>query len=307
MTVEVIVAHRSRWDLLERLLDSLAQQTTAPQVCVVDNGSTDRTLHELERRPSVRVVALGRNLGFARAVNAGVRSSSAEHVLMLNNDMEAEPEYVGAMLAALRSHPRAAVGGLQLRPDGRIDSLGIALDQSLCAYDVAHGLAPGEVHRDDRLRAIGPSGGSAGFRRELFLDVGGYDEGFFAYLEDADLALRLRARGAGYVLAGDARVWHHHSATLGAGSRAKNRLMGRSRGHLLAKYRAHLGLQARVRGAVLDAVVYAGQAVVDRNIGSVEGRIAGARARARPSAGPPPAGISELPIHGALALRLRRR
>jgi GT2 family glycosyltransferase len=304
--VEVVVPHLDRSAMLERLLRSLEREEPAPDVCVVDNGAGRPGAARLARRPGLRVLAPGRNLGFARAVNAGIRTSAAEHVITLNDDMEVQPGFVRAVLTALRAHPGAAVGAVQLRPDGRVDSLGVALDQSLCAYDVGHGLAPAQALADP-LQAIGPSGGAAAFARWRFLELGGYDERFFAYLEDADLALRLAAAGVPYVLARDAVVWHRHSATLGSGSRAKNELMGAGRGLLLAKYGVHLRASARRRGALVDGVVYAGQAVIDRNLGAVRGRRAAARMRPRPPLGPPPVGLTDVALREALRRRLGRR
>jgi GT2 family glycosyltransferase len=269
--VEVVVPHQSRWDLLSRLIDSLERQTVRPAICVVDNASTDDTLAELAKRPEIRVIANAENVGFGRAVNAGMRSSQADFVITLNNDMVAEPDFIESMVRELQSAPDLAVAAIQLGTGGRIDTVGVALDQSLCAYDVGFGLKPSELAQD-QLVPLGPSGGAAGYRREVFLRFGGYDEHIFAYLEDADLALRMRADGITYRLATDAVVIHAHSATLGSGSKGKNRLMGWSRGYLLWKYGRQLPLTAKLRGAAIDGVVYLGQLVIDRNAGALQGR-----------------------------------
>jgi GT2 family glycosyltransferase len=304
--IEVIIPHFSRWDLLARLLRSLEDQSVRPAVCVVDNGSTDSTLSELERFPDVRVYRSPRNLGFGRAVNAGVRSSTAEYIITLNNDMEAQSEFVASMLHHLQSGPGLAVGAMQLRPDGKIDSVGVAVDQSLCAYDVGHGLAPEDLGLE-MLNAIGPSGGAAGYRRDTFLELDGYDERIFAYLEDVDLAIRMQTAAIQYRLASEARVWHRHSATLGSGTAQKNRLMGWSRGYILWKHRAQLNMSATARGLLIDGVIYAGQAVIDRNIGAVQGRIA--FATSKPAIVRPATHITtdKLGISDALRRRLNRR
>jgi GT2 family glycosyltransferase len=244
-------------------------------VCVVDNASTDESLERLEASDDVRVYAAKTNLGFGRAVNYGARTSTAEFIIVLNNDMEAEPTFVEEMVGELQRCKRCALAAVQLRPDGLIDTLGVTVDQSLIAYDVGRGLEQDESA--DAFRPIGPSGGAAGFRREEFLEVGGYDESIFAYLEDVDLAIRLRAVGVEYGLARHARVWHLHSATLGSGSRQKNYLMGWSRGYLIWKYRASLTVRARIRGAIIDAVTYVGQIALDRNAGALRGRVAAVR------------------------------
>ncbi len=277
-SVEIIIPHRSRWDLLARLLRSLHDQSVRPAICVVDNASTDLTLSELEDYPNVRVIRSSINLGFGRAVNAGVRSSTAEYIITLNNDMEAQREFVASMLHELKSAPRLAVGAVQLRPDGKVDTVGVALDQSLCAYDVGHGLALEDLGTEV-LNAVGPSGGAAGYHRETLLELGAFDEYIFAYLEDVDLAIRMQAAAVKYRLATGARVWHRHSATLGSGTYEKNRLMGWSRGYIVWKHRAQLSTSAVMRGIVIDGIVYAGQAIIDHNIGAIRGRIAFARSK----------------------------
>lgn len=303
--LEVIVPHRSRWDLLSRLLDSLSAQTIPVEVCVVDNASEDESTAMLAST-DVRLLALPENVGFGRAVNAGASTSDAEFIVLLNNDMIAEPQFAEAMLESLASNAEVAVNALQLRPDGRIDTLGVAVDQSLCAYDLAHGL---EVDRrdDEPLRPLGPSGGAAGYRRRTFVDAGGYDERIFAYLEDVDLGLRLANRGVEYRLAEQARVVHAHSSTLGSGSRAKNRLMGQSRGYLLWKYRNSISHSARIRGAVIDGATLAGQALIDRNLGMLSGRIAARRAHVGIPEPRHDFPLNQVSMRAALARKFARR
>lgn len=303
--VEVIIPHRSRWDLLSRLLDSLAAQTIPIGICVVDNASEDESTSMLAAT-DVRLLALPENVGFGRAINAGAKSSVAEFVVFLNNDMVVEPGFAEAMLDSLASDSEVAVNALQLRPDGRIDTLGVAVDQSLCAYDLAHGL---DVDRRDEepLLPLGPSGGAAGYRRKTFVDAGGYDERIFAYLEDVDLGLRLAAQGVQYRLSENARVVHAHSSTLGSGSRDKNRLMGQSRGYLLWKYRYSLSRSARVRGAAIDGLTLGGQALFDHNLGTLAGRIAAARNHSGSRAPRYDLPLNHVSMRAALARKIARR
>lgn len=279
-TIEVVIPHRSRWDLLERLLDSLDRQTLPVSVCVVDNASADNSVAQLRRR-DIRLIELPENVGFGRAVNAGALTSDAQFILVLNNDMVADPCFAEAMFAELERDEDVFVNALQLQPDGTVDSVGVALDQSLCAYDVGRDLLPEALDRES-LKAIGPTGGAVGFRKQTFAQLGGYDTDIFAYLEDVDLAIRMRSAGVQYRLAEEAKIWHHHSTTLGSGSRAKNRLMGWSRGYILWKYGASLRPIDRLRGATIDSVTYLGQILIDRNAGAIEGRISFTRGRRGP-------------------------
>lgn len=268
--VELIIPHMSRWDLLARLLDSVDVQTRVPTVCVVDNASSDDTLAQLERRGGVRVCAMNENAGFGRAVNTGVRTSQAELVIVVNNDMVLEPAFVAEVCRALEAED-CSVAALQLAPDGSIDTIGVGCDQSLDGFDVGHG-EPVSVAVARFGHALGPSGGAAGFRRETFLETGGYDEAIFAYLEDLDLAIRLHTAGVPTRFAAGAVAHHRHSATLGSGSARKNELLGWSRGYIVWKYRNSVRRGDRLRGLLIDAIVYAGKAVIDRNLGAVRGR-----------------------------------
>lgn len=278
-TVEVIVPHRSRWDLLERLLDSLERQEPKPRVCVVDNASTDDSVAQLHRRGDVRVLAADNNLGFARATNLGARTSDADYIVLLNNDMVVEPGFIRSITDLLQAE-RCSVAAKQLRPDGLIDSVGVSLDVALNAFDTGHG-EPADRAAALAIEIAGPSGGAAGFRREDFLAVGGYDEAIFAYLEDVDLAIRLQRNEVPTAYCDSAVVVHHHSETLGSGSEAKNELLGWSRGYLLWKYRRSMPRSARARGLFVDTVVYVAQLFVDRNLGSIRGRLRFRRDRAK--------------------------
>jgi N-acetylglucosaminyl-diphospho-decaprenol L-rhamnosyltransferase len=291
---------------LGRALDSVRRQTATAGVCVVDNGSRDGS-REMVRaeHPEVRLLELGRNRGFGSAVNAAARSSEAEVVCLLNNDAVADESFVEELLSVAEESGAEAVAGCLRRPDGTIDSAGVQVDRSLIAYDHLHGEPypppPGVA------APLGPCGGAAAFDRAALREEGGYDEGFFAYLEDVDLAVRMRLAGMRCEIAPRAFAWHHHAGTLGAGSSAKNRLLGRGRGRLLWKHGGALPVGARARGHLVDAVTYAGQVALDRNVGAVRGRLDERRAH-RGEERPPPGELSRLPLLRLSAVEsLRRR
>ncbi len=305
--VEVLIPHRDRVASLARTLESLESQTVAATACVIDNGSTDTTRAMLaERFPGVRVVALERNHGFGAAVNRGAFSSRAELLVLLNNDAVADERFVEALVAARSATGAEMVAGCLRSPDGPVESLGVEVDRALNTYDAGFGLA--DPARYVGPPPLGPSGGAALYEREAFVRAGGFDEAFFAYLEDVDLALRMRLAGCRCALALDALAWHEHSATLGARSDAKNELLGHSRAYLLWKHGAALTAPQRVQAHLIDAVVYAGKAVIDRNLGALRGRRRAAlerRGRVRPPADPR---LRELPLLDlGLAESLRRR
>jgi N-acetylglucosaminyl-diphospho-decaprenol L-rhamnosyltransferase len=132
---------------------------------------------------------------------------------------------------------------------------------------------------DDAAEPVGPCGGAAAFRTSAFREVEGFDETFFAYWEDVDLALRLRLAGHRCVRASSARALHKHGQTLGAASPAQRRLEAFGRGYVLAHYRvARQGMLTRVKIAVLDWPVLLVHLLVRRETGPLRERSRGTRA-----------------------------
>ena len=186
-----------RW--LPGVLESVAAQSIAPaEVLVVDDGSVDGSLALLAQRfPRVRVLALGRNGGFARAANAGITAASAEAVALVNTDVLLAPDWIERSAAALAAAPAAASvatklvdlddptliydAGDVLRRDGACEQRG-RFERDGGRYD-----APGDV--------FSACAGAALYRRSAVLAVGGFEERFGTYLEDVDLGLRLRLAG----------------------------------------------------------------------------------------------------------------
>ena len=261
-------------------LRSLAAAGQGFETIVADNGTGSaelvRAASELD---GARVLALEENLGYSKAVNRAARQAQGEVLVLLNDDSVVGPGYVERIAGTLDpAHGCVMAAGVMCdagSPD-LIDSAGIELDWTLLAFDYLNG-EPVEVLEGPVAEPIGPSGSNAAFWRDAFLDVGGFDERIFAYLEDVDLALRLRRAGGSCRLARDARGVHEHSATLGSGSRRKNYLMGYGRGYTLRKW--HVITPRRLPGIIArELYLGIGQALMDRNLGGLQGRFAGLRA-----------------------------
>jgi glycosyltransferase involved in cell wall biosynthesis/GT2 family glycosyltransferase len=288
---------------LDRMLGSVAGGDH--QTIVVDNSSNGGVEEICARHEGVEVVALGRNLGYTRAVNIGARRADGDRIVLLNDDCVCDSGFVEAITAPL--DPGAGVvmaAGVMRdwRNPGLIDSAGMELDRTLLVFDYLNG-EPLSLLDAPVADPIGPSAAAAAFDRMTFLSVGGFDERLFAYWEDVDLVLRLRRLGLRCALAPDARGDHEHSATLGSGSARKNYLMGYGRGYLLRKWRV---LAPRRFAAVLvrESVLCTGQAVVDRNTAGIRGRLRGYRAATELERYP--SGLDLGPAPGALET-LRRR
>ncbi|MBW3607473.1 MAG: glycosyltransferase family 2 protein, partial [Actinobacteria bacterium] len=235
LSVTAVIPSLAGGATMSELVRSLTLAHPSLRVIVADNGlpaSTRRVLRET----TAEVVGMGQNVGFGKAVNRVARMATSEVLVVLNDDIEPLPGFLDALVAPIAGGADMVAGVLlQRQAPGLIETAGVELDRTLLASDYLHNQPVARL--DGPVPPpFGPSGGAAAYRLPAFLDVGGFDEGFFAYCEDVDLAIRLRAIGATSALAPRARALHASSGTLGYGSLAKANLVGFSRGYLLRKY-----------------------------------------------------------------------
>ncbi len=217
--ISVVIPNYNGAACLEDCLQSLMRQVDArAEVLVVDNASRDASV-EIVRRlaPQARILPQEQNLGFAAAINLGVRSARGEWIAVLNNDTEVAPDWLAECLAAIERHPDAsflACRILDYRNRDRIYSAGDCFLRAGIGYRRGQEQPDGPEYQ--REVPVFAACGCAGlYRRTVLEAAGGYDERFFAYLEDVDLGLRLQAGGAlGYYVP-QARVFHLGGATSG--------------------------------------------------------------------------------------------
>jgi len=216
----VVLTHDGR-NHLETCLASLAEDgwpSGDVEVVVVDNGSTDGTAALVRSGfPAVRLFPAGRNLGFAPGVRFGAQACRGETLVLLNNDTKVEKGWLSALVSALDGAPAdvAAVTGRIVSWDGtKVDYRDTLLTFDGHAFQKDFGRPLADV-RDDPPGAarIAPCGGNMAMRKGTFLSHGGFDDDFFAYLEDVDLGLRLASRGLGTVYEPRAAVRHRSGAT----------------------------------------------------------------------------------------------
>ncbi len=219
LEVSVIIPNYNGAAYLKGVLASLEKQTFRNfEIIVVDNGSSDESCAFAEARcPRVRLVRLPENLGFARAVNEGVRLSRAPFVLLLNNDTEADPDFVKEMVLAVRRHKKAfscSARMVQFYDRNRLDGAG----DGYCALGWAYARGKGKSIRayEKEERIFSSCAGAAIYRRKLLVRLGGFDEEHFAYLEDLDVGYRARICGYENWYAPAAVVYHVGSGTTGS-------------------------------------------------------------------------------------------
>jgi len=214
MSISAIVPVWNGRELVERLLDTLDAQTfPVDELLVVDNGSTDGA-PELARRRGAQVIAMGRNCGFARAVNRGIAASRSEWIAVLNSDVELAPDYLEALVdtgAWFATGKILQAGrGARDRLDGAFD----ALCRGATAWRVGNGREDGPAFASARAIWSAPWT-AAVFRAELFRRAGVLEESFDSYLEDVDFGLRCARLGLEGQYVPGAVAWHRGSAALG--------------------------------------------------------------------------------------------
>jgi N-acetylglucosaminyl-diphospho-decaprenol L-rhamnosyltransferase len=305
--VDVAVVAYRHWELTRSCLRHLRRQTLPHRVTVCDNGCEEGTARRLAAEfPEVGVVRMERNMPYAVACNAAVAAGRWEHVVMLNNDVDARPDFLQRLIAPFAGRPRlGSVAALLLRPGEReIDSAGLVADSILAGFPRLHRRPPTAAFNEG-LTLTGPAGAAAAYRRVAWEQVGGLDESIHAYNEDLDLALRLRAAGWETALAPDAVAVHLGSATLGHRSAEQRRKSGHARAYLLRRYGVTRSRLAP-RALATEALVVAGDLLLERDGAALAGRLAGWRtARGRPPLQRPPEDALEPRIGFVESLRLR--
>ena len=187
-------------------------EVRARLVCI-DNGSVDGSVEAVRVRfPAVEVIRNDSNLGFARAYNEAICATDSEWVGLLNNDTVPDHAWLSEAYAAARRNGAACVGS-RLRKDGgaRVDFVGSSMNFYGHGFH-PHFEEPSTVVGDERPMIFACAGAML-CRRDVFLQAGGFDEDYFAYLEDVDLGWRLNVLGHEVYYAPDSVVDHEHGGT----------------------------------------------------------------------------------------------
>lgn len=286
MRISVLVINYNGERHLPQLVACLQAQTLRDfELIFIDNASSDGSVARMQTLCAagdlpITILANDVNTGFAPACNQGIQAASGRWIALLNNDAFPEPGWLEHLWAAAQNSPRLGMVAAKLlfaHAPERINSAGIAIDRAGIAWD----WRGGELDSPDEpgpVEIFGPCGGAALYSRQMLDEIGGFDEDFFAYLEDVDLAWRAQLVGWRCVLEPRARVYHVHSATLGNGSPFKNYLLGRNKIWLITKnYPAPwllLYLPAIVGYDVMSVVI---GTLRSRSFSALKGRLAALR------------------------------
>ena len=287
MTIDVIIPNFNGASMLPACLEALRRQTRRDfAVTVVDDGSTDNSIQLLaERFPEVSVIGLTPNRGLTVALNRAIWQTRAPYVALLNNDTEAEPQWLEQLIGALERYPDYAFAASKLRLWDRRELLHSAGDGYTGAgRPFNRGVWQVDRGQFDALAEVwGSCAGAAAYRRAaleaLAPDGEIFDTDLFMYCEDVDLNLRARLAGMRTLFVPRAVVYHRLSAT-GGGTLAsyycgRNFIAVWVKNMPAALARRHLGgFLAFQAGIALDALRHSAGAAARARL---RGQLAGLR------------------------------
>lgn len=230
-TVTIIVLNYNGVEHLKGCFSSLTAvdyPSDRLELMLVDNASTDGSVEYIQSKYSqTHIVRNKENLGFAAGNNVGVRVATGKYVVFLNNDMWVDPQFIRGLVMAVQSGTAVVCAGAKiLNWDGsQIDFGGAAAHFAGYAYQVGMGTPfdpkePGEIHP-----MLYACGGAMMVDRQIFLDVGGFDEDYFIYYEDLDLGWRLWIMGYQVAFAPEAIANHRHHGTMDSFSNHRKQVL----------------------------------------------------------------------------------
>lgn len=212
-------------DLAVSLTSATDQRGLPVEVVVVDNASSDTSVAIVQQvAPAAKLIRMPENVGFAAAMNAGIHASSSRYVLALNPDCRLEPDFARILSSYLDERPTSgSASGRLVRGSGPsleatdvLDSTGIVFSATWRHFDRGAG-EPASDQFTTPDSVVGPSGAAGFYRRKALesvrISTGIFDEDFFTYREDADLALRLRRVGWQSHYVPDAVAYHRRANT----------------------------------------------------------------------------------------------
>jgi GT2 family glycosyltransferase len=235
--LSVIIPNYNGQRFLPTVLAALQAQSFRDfEVILVDDASSDDSVAWVEANfPAVRLLVNRRNLGFVQSCNAAVDAARGHFVVLLNNDTEPEPTWLAELTQVICANPQAAIFASKLllfEQRDQIHTTGDLLGQD----GIPRNRGVWEADRgqyDQHSEIFSGCGGGSAYRKTVWQQLGGFDEAFWMYLEDADLGFRAQLAGWSAVFAPKARVYHHLSAT-GGGALASY-YVGRNTLWLIAK------------------------------------------------------------------------
>lgn len=226
MRCSVVILNWNGAAMMRRYLPSVVSNTIGEGIEVVaaDNGSTDESLRVLrEEFPSVRVIVLDRNYGFAEGYNRAIALIDSEYTVLLNSDVEVTEDWLSPLLSYMDTHPQTAACQPKIlswsskergeRPilfehAGAAGGMMDAMGYPFCRGRVMNHVERDEGQYDSIVPVFWTSGAAMCVRTRIYKETGGLDAAFFAHMEEIDLCWRMQCRGNSLVCVPQSTVYH---------------------------------------------------------------------------------------------------
>ncbi|AEG18603.1 glycosyl transferase family 2 [Methanobacterium paludis] len=231
MDLTIIIPNYNGKDFLKKCFKSLEKQDASFEVIIIDNASEDGSSNYIKTNyPEYTLIENQENLGFAAAVNQGIKASRTDYVFLLNNDVELEENCIFNLLKCIAKYENIfAVSSKMIQYDDRnlIDDAGDEYTLLGWTKKVGNNKSP-DLYTAKR-EVFSACAGAAIYRRRVFDEIGYFDENFFAYMEDVDISYRARIHGYKCLYCPEAVVYHLGSGTSGSKyNKFKTRLAARN-------------------------------------------------------------------------------
>lgn len=218
MKVTIIIPNFNGIEFLKTCLESLKLQNYVAETIIVDNGSNDGSVDYIKQNyPEIQIIENKKNLGFASAVNQGIKTSKSEYVFLLNNDIELEPDCISNLLKCIENDKSIfAVSSKMIQHNDRnkIDDAGD--EYNILGWTKRVGYGKSTDLYNQKREIFSACAGAALYKKNILDEIGYFDEKFFAYLEDLDISYRARIHGYQIHYCPQAIVYHIGSGTSGS-------------------------------------------------------------------------------------------
>ncbi len=216
--ISIILVFYNQAHLSLLCLQSILEHADVPyELVIVDNNSTDASGELLARLEHAKVVRNSDNVGFVKAVNQGAQQCAGEYLLLLNNDALLEPNALSSALAVFKQEPATgAVGAMIKMLDGNLQEAGCIIWNDGACLGYGRGASPLLPEFRFRREVDYCSGAFLLFTRQLYDELGGFDEAFApAYYEESDFCIRLQKKGLRVIYNPDSQITHYEFASSG--------------------------------------------------------------------------------------------
>lgn len=217
LTISIIIPNWNGVELLKNCLPSIIKQVFKDfEVIIVDNGSTDESIQYLKTNfPNFKIIKLSKNIGFAGAVNRGIKKALGEYIILLNNDTEMNKNCLKYLVEAADKHSEAGMVAAKIKNfyhRNIIDNAGDEIDIIGHSFTRGTGKTDGpKFNKPEYVFLV--TGGGGLFKKEVFNKIGFFDEDYFLYMEDIDLSFRAQLAGFKAWYEPKAVIYHKRMST----------------------------------------------------------------------------------------------